>query len=59
MRAIVSTCQDCKETFQSKRQLTEHTKERSCSDKKRNDEVIMLDDDVDNSTKSRDVLSTQ
>merc|ERR1712098_831958 len=52
MRAIVSTCQDCKETFQSKRQLTEHAKERSCSEKKGNDEVIMLDDDGDNSSKS-------
>merc|ERR1719304_77282 len=52
MRAVVSTCQDCKETFQSKRQLTEHTKKRSCSVKKRDDEVIMLD--VDESTNNQE-----
>merc|ERR1712243_40443 len=59
MRAIVSTCQDCKETFQSKRQLTEHTKERSCSEKKGNDEVIMLDDDGDNSIKNVDLVQDE
>merc|ERR1719304_27288 len=52
MRAVVSTCQDCKETFQSKRQLTEHTKKRSCSVKKRDDEIIMLD--VDESTDNQE-----